>query len=353
MVELEAVRWAYRLIMGREPESEAALARTAHACESLDDVRTAFLASDEFQEKTGLRVPVAGRFRSDVDGAPRLCIIGNCQSPEIARHLACITGLPVTGRDVTHYHQASRPSWLADCDEADLIVTIPLSERFDGVQVPQLQARYPGRVRVMNAPFFEGLFPDLVFLGGIGRRLVGPMDGHSKLTLRSYLRGETVESCTRTFNATSFERYGYFTAWQASKQELIRRDADVDIPLGDIFFEHVRTVPLLLTVNHPTTALYRMICEEICRTLDLPYAEVPLASMATAQAYWPVWPIFDALAEHHRLSYRTPQLFVREHEGWSLPRFVARSFEFYDRIGREPLVAALRAKPSPVYHDLL
>lgn len=353
MVEREAVRWAYRLIMGREPESEAALERTARACETLEDVRAAFLASDEFLEKTGVRVPVAGRFRSEAEGAPRLCVIGNCQGPEIARHLACITGLPVTGRDVTHYHRANRESWLADCDEADLIVTIPLSDRFEGVQVPQLQARYPGRVRVMNAPFFEGLFPDLVFLGEIGHRLVGPMDGHSKLTLRSYLRGETIESCARAFNAASFNRYGYFAAWHTSKQELVRRDADVDIPLGDIFFEHVRTVPLLLTVNHPTTALYRMICEAICRAFTLRWAEVPLAAMATAQAYWPVWPIFEALAEHHRLSYRTPQIFVREHQAWSLPHFIGRSFAFYDRLGREPLLAALRGKPSPVYSDLL
>lgn len=352
MVDVEAVRWAYRLIMGREPNSEAVLARTACACESIEDVRTAFLASDEFQEKAGVRVPVAGRFSSDVEGAPRLCIVGNCQAPEIARHLACITGLPVTGRDVTHYNRANRARWLADCDAADLIVTIPLSGRFDGMQVSQLKARYPGRVRVMNAPFFEGLFPDLVVLGEVGRRIVGPMDGHSKLTLRAYLRGEPVETCVRAFTPASFDRYGYFAAWQSSRQELVRRDADVDIPLGDIFFEHVKTVPLLLTVNHPTTALYRMICEAICRTLALPYAEVPLAAMATAQAYWPVWPIFDVLAEHHGLSYRTPQIFVREHEAWSLPRFVARSFALYDRLGHEPLLAALRAKPSPVYDDL-
>lgn len=353
MVDIEAVRWAYRLIMGREPETDADLARTARACESIGDVRAAFLASDEFREKTGIRVPVAGRFRSESEGAPRLCVIGNCQGPEIARHLACITGLPVTGRDVTHYSQAGRAAWLADCDEAELIVTIPLSNRFDGLQVSQLQARYPGRVRVMNAPFFEGLFPDVVFLGEMGRRLPGPMDGHSKLTLRSYLRGDTVERCVLSFAPASLEQQGYFAAWQASKQELIRRDAEVDIPLGDVFFEHVRTVPLLLTVNHPTTVLYRMICKEICRTLGLEHRDIPLASMATAQAYWPVWPIFDALAEHHRLAYRTPQLFAREHEAWSLPHFVGRSFEFYHRLGREPLLAALRAKPSPVYNDLL
>lgn len=353
MVDVEAVRWAYRLIMGREPESEAALARTARACESIDDVRAAFLASDEFREKTGVRVPVAGRFRSEVEGAPRLCVIGNCQGPEIARHLACVTGLPVTGRDVTYFSQASSAAWFADCDEAALIVTIPLSERFDGLRVPQLQARYPGRVRVMNAPFFEGLFPDIVFLGEIGRRMPGPMDGHSKLAIRAYLRGDTVESCVRSFTQAGFERHGYYAIWQASKQELIRRDAEVDVPLGDVFFEHVRTIPLLLTVNHPTTALYRMICAEICRILELPHRDVPLASMATAQAYWPVWPIFDPLADHHRLAYRTPQLFLREHEAWSLPHFVARSFELYDRLGRQPLLAALRAKPSPVYSDLL
>lgn len=353
MVDVEAVRWAYRLIMGREAESEAALVRTARACASIDDVRAAFLASDEFREKNGVRVPVAGRFRSEAEGAPRLCVIGNCQGPEIARHLACITGLPVTGRDVTHYRPAGAAAWLADCEEAALILTIPLSERFDGLQVPQLEARYPGRVRVMNAPFFEGLFPDIVFLGEMGHRLPGPMDGHSKLTLRAYLRRETVESCVRSFTPSSFERHGYFAAWQASTQELIRRDAQVDVPLGDVFFAHVRTVPLLLTVNHPTTALYRIICDEICRTLDLPHRDVPLASMATAQAYWPVWPIFDALADYHRLAYRTPQIFVREHEAWSLPHFVGRSFEVYDRLGRDPLLAALRAKPSPVYDDLL
>src|SRR5690349_7073044 len=48
MVKTEDVRAAYRLILGREPESEETVERHAMGFDSLADLRTAFLKSPEF-----------------------------------------------------------------------------------------------------------------------------------------------------------------------------------------------------------------------------------------------------------------------------------------------------------------
>jgi hypothetical protein len=53
-----AVLWSYRLLLGREPESVEALRLHAHTNRSIDEVRRAFMQSDEFARRTteaGLR----------------------------------------------------------------------------------------------------------------------------------------------------------------------------------------------------------------------------------------------------------------------------------------------------------
>lgn len=46
--------WAYRILLGREPESPEAIARHLTACGSIEQLRNGFLASPEFREKNPL-----------------------------------------------------------------------------------------------------------------------------------------------------------------------------------------------------------------------------------------------------------------------------------------------------------
>jgi len=48
-VDAEAVRWAYRLILGREPESQAVIDHHMNCSTTLSDLRNVFLSSEEFK----------------------------------------------------------------------------------------------------------------------------------------------------------------------------------------------------------------------------------------------------------------------------------------------------------------
>jgi SAM-dependent methyltransferase len=50
-VDAEAVRWAYRLFLGREPESEDAVRHQVAGSATIDELRRGFLGSEEFQRK--------------------------------------------------------------------------------------------------------------------------------------------------------------------------------------------------------------------------------------------------------------------------------------------------------------
>jgi len=52
-VDEEAVIWAYRLFLDREPESSAVVADTARAIKSWDGLRRQFTTSDEFRQRVG------------------------------------------------------------------------------------------------------------------------------------------------------------------------------------------------------------------------------------------------------------------------------------------------------------
>jgi hypothetical protein len=45
-LDAEAVTWAYRLLLGREPESQAAIEHHVTYCQSLSMLRQVFMSSD-------------------------------------------------------------------------------------------------------------------------------------------------------------------------------------------------------------------------------------------------------------------------------------------------------------------
>src|SRR5438552_1111824 len=57
MITGEDVRAAYRLILGRNPESEDVIMKQVREFRSLDDLRRAFICSSEFQHIPWVRAP--------------------------------------------------------------------------------------------------------------------------------------------------------------------------------------------------------------------------------------------------------------------------------------------------------
>jgi hypothetical protein len=346
-----AVRWAYRLILGREPENEDIVRSIANTGSSVEQLRRAFLTSAEFQAASSPGAIYEGRFVSRAKTGPRLMVISNCQGPEIARHLATMTQCSVVGREINRFDKADLESWLRDCEAADHIFLIPLKhERFDGLTVEQMRGRFGDRVKLLGGVVFTGLQPDIVNLGEMNHRFDGPMVLHSGIALYGFMSGLSPKACAELYRQDVFQAFGYFEAWQASRAEFFAREAELDIRIGDAFFAAVRDIPLMLTQNHPTFPVYQMIAKAICEALGLPCRLAPAGYGATIQAYMPAWPVHDEIAERHRLTYRTSQMFVRENGAWDLPSLVASSFQQYRAYGRDRLAELLRLEAAKRIH---
>jgi len=341
IVDEEVVLWAYRLILGREPEAPETAAQIARDALSVSQLRRAFFESPEFQAKNGYGLRETGRFESHSATGPRITIISNCQGPEIARHLASMTGAAVIGRDVTAFRPELLDGWMRDCETADHIVAAPLSGLFEGLRVAQLKERFPGKVVTLSPVHFLGLFPDILALGPMSARLQGPMAEHSGLALYGFLSGLSVAECVALFRDETYERFGYYASWASSQAEFYEREKTADIRIADEFFGRVTHEPLLLTHNHPTTITFAMICRKLCSLLGIQCQTIPAGLGSTVQASMPTWPLYDEVARHHAIRYRSTQLFVREQEAYDLPTFVRRSYEVYARAGSEAMLVSL------------
>ncbi|RXH16964.1 class I SAM-dependent methyltransferase [Bradyrhizobium guangzhouense] len=75
---VDAVRWAYRLFLDREPEDATAADNLARSCASVSDVRLAFLNSSEFRNRADAvvtRVPVNAKpIEVDWEPDPASCV---------------------------------------------------------------------------------------------------------------------------------------------------------------------------------------------------------------------------------------------------------------------------------------
>jgi len=343
MVDEETIAWAFRLILGRECDDPQVLAHIAAHAESLEHVRRSFFQSPEYESRMGYGIHFPGRFEARTESGPRIVIIGNCQGPELARYLAAMTGASVLGLDATTYATDSSGRWSEDCTQADYILSMQFPEQFEGIGLRHLHERFPGKVITLCPVEFRGLYPDVLRLGEPHAPVNGPMATHSGLVLCGFLTGLDEAACLRLFRSETFEAFGYYAAWDRSRAEFYKREEFVDIKIAHEFFDRVRTEPLMLTDNYPATILYQMICERICSRLDQPFRRIPVGIGSGIQAHPAVWPVYDEIAAHHGLTYRTSRMFVRDWAAFDLRSFVRSSYSAYRELGASKILEALSA----------
>src|SRR6266446_601149 len=84
MPSLDDIRAAYRLILGREPESEEAVAQILARCSTMEKIRCEFLNSREFRATT--TVPDMAK-PLDWPGAPIETDASPAQMAQMLRHI--------------------------------------------------------------------------------------------------------------------------------------------------------------------------------------------------------------------------------------------------------------------------
>ncbi len=282
-------------------------------------------------------------------------VLANCHSLPLAEALALV-GRDIAASsyiDVNFLHQ---PEMMAKAeaalqDEARMILSINLSDRFGELATERLKERCGARLRSFTNLHFAGLHPDITYLGPMNRRVKGSLgDYHSKIVLFCFASGRNERDCLGLFNGAFYQKAGYFGMFETAAQSLRQRDEACDIGFAAAFLDMVREVPCLYSINHPTGDVLLALAKVLaaaCGSAIAPFGASYFQNHLAANC---IWPIYDELAEHHGLRYRTPPYFVAARgagrRALALAEFVASSYAAYGEAAvTEELVSAVRKMP--------
>ncbi len=269
-------------------------------------------------------------------------VVVNCHVLPITKSLSNLAGVDSVFSVPIHLY--GRPPFIDAAENFErlaqkpetVILSFQNGKAFGAYEIKTLRERVQPLYTLTNVNF-SGLQPDIIYLGDQAGRIQSPIgDYHSKLIIHSFIQGLSPDQCQKRFNAKEFERLGLFRAYDVSKAELLRRDAELDIRFAKMFFELVNEVPCLYTINHPTPAVFQEFSSFIADFLGLTKILIPYEMLPNYLASSSWWPIYEPIREFHQLKYETPMLFKQpESLGgrfMGMEEFIARSYAIYNQI---------------------
>jgi len=172
----------------------------------------------------------------------------------------------------------------------------------------QLVGRVVGRDVTLIPPVSFGAFhPDIGYLKRGDAFVHGPLaEYHSLITFAAAQRGLSTDETIALFSASFFEQAGYRELWDRDRDRMLRKFAEVGVPIDDVFDGWLQQGPFMHTFNHPKVRVLAGIATAALRS-----AGMPLAGEATDVA--------DELAR---------SVSVSVYPGLSEPLGVTGSFEF-------------------------
>lgn len=343
MITEADIRWAYKYLLGRAPDSADAVDYhlRAHGTDR-EKLWGAFFGAeglDRVANPTSLAEFIVWK-----PDRPKLVVAGNCQGPNLARAAAGLADVSIYGFDILNF--PDRQSDLVQLlDDADHIVLPLLGEEFGPLESGVAKQTYGDKVRFFSLPFFEGVHPDITYLGQRGERIRSPVgDYHSKIVLRAFLAGLTVWQCLDRFSDGALLELDPKKIFSQSRDEFLRREQHADLRLGKWFFKTIKQRPLLYTINHPTADVFIELARQAFVQFDIPYV-VPHAMLTqiTLSANT-IWPVHGSIARKLGLRYSTGDMIYTEHYAMDLPEFIRRAYAFYTRAGHDEVALAARER---------
>jgi hypothetical protein len=274
-----------------------------------------------------------------------IIIIGNCQIQSIANGLELsnevdeVVQFPIHLKgnrvfsEALDYVNVSEKEWIV-LTFRDLLDEINFSE--------VIKSKFKKIITFTNI-YFTGLFPDQIYLGGMGDRLISAAgDYHSLICALSFLKGLNIDSCIKKYNDEVYSSLGYYDYWRVSKEELLNRDALLDIKFAQIFLEMASKTPVLHTFNHPTAEVLLTLVNLILNHIGLEKISFPSNFFYSHLASNTWWPVYPEIAKKFGIQYSTGMFFKSpdhiKRKIYNLNEFVGLTYKKYEDYGREKIL---------------
>jgi len=275
----------------------------------------------------------------------KIIIIGNCQIQPLADGLLLHPGveevIPIP------LHLKGREFYTKPIDlinnSADTYTVLAFNNALSDLDfTPSTQSRF-SRVLTFTNIFFRGLHPDLIYLGGMGDRLKSPVgDYHSLICAMSFLKGLNIDQCKERFNQEIYEKLGFFSEWDISAKELLKRDELTDIKFAAEFLDMAKVEPVLFTANHPMAKPFLKLLNKIAIRLELEPISFPEQYYNNYLSNNTWWPVYPEVANKFDLQYKTPMTFKSpdniNRKTFSLDMFISKSYDIYEQYGKDKVI---------------
>lgn len=360
-ISRESVVWGFRLILGREPESEEGI--QAHMSLASDaELVEALLRSPEFRSSGRFGRVLQLREGAHLDrrhtepherrAAMSAVVLGNCQATTIAELLQAMTG------DVTARAYETTGQFLARVRSGD----VDLERLLDGADLILIQmvgeltqlirARFPrlrDRIRQLPPLNYSGFHPDCVYVSrGDGGYLRGPMGEYqSSLAFWAWRHGLSPGQAVELFRDEVFEALGFFDYHASARQVLVANGKQCDLAFAPLLDRWRQTGCFMHTVNHPKVHALADVVDLVLRREGISPLEGTSTWVEDRLARWPVWPVYPELGERLELPgsylFKLDRGFCPESQPvltLSLQRFIERSFQAFDASASQSLSCA-------------
>lgn len=306
-----------------------------------------------------------GVFRSKNPAPFRILIISNCQAEYLAPFFEyglqdCSCDYIICHSIASPEHHAIIEAHLEKCkDEYRIVISLAFSDAWLSISRKALIARF-GRKRtffILNL-FFSGGHPDIVTLGDLQTRIMGPMGlYHSRIALGGWMAGLDDDHILDLFSNDSMRKLGYHDLFDRSANELKARERICDTNFSDQIVNLAKIAFAFYTSNHPTPyvlASYASHSREILisRT-EARSSGLPLNAMQAAKTMVPlgIWPIYPELKDLFAPNFPVSSLFILPDltigsELISRKTFVQRSRVAYDAVGRGKIAEIRQAQDA-------
>lgn len=367
---------AYRCLLDRDPEPEgrshweAFLGRGGHVRSML----LAFVRSAEFTRRLerltttedrgtvegpetapGAPAPFAdpgvarGRTVPIVTRRKTYAVVGNCQSAAMMRCVQALTGSEMP----TMWWRIPEEIAFSQARRAELVELFATHEKvfIQPLYWNTLSKFHPelaGQVILYPTLAFAGYHPDVVYVYHRETRhhVIGPShDYQSSIVFMGWQAGLSVERTLALFNASTFERLGFFDMWHPSFAALVDEGRAAGIELGEFIRAWRRRGTFMHSMNHPHLYVLLDVARAVLEKHGIHAARLDLDSYVydwlSTGAAWPVYPEIArrlGVPGHYRFKLESPGYHADQPvRTLGLDEFVRASYQAFSRFAKADL----------------
>lgn len=345
----EEILWAYRMILGRDPEGLSAY--ESHAIsENVRALCTALFSSAEFADNnlyhsviSVKRQPfggVATGFDFIAHTTKRVLVVSGCQAEPIAKHLQALSGATVESKflssDALHAlcigTEPLPPEWMS----FDLVLT----------QKPALLDRVRSEWQIESAKWqllplvvFDGFHPDQSYLyrKSDGREIVGPMGVyHSTIATAGFFAGFSANDVVAFFRDDVFEALGYVSRFDEACTRLQEQSKDTAVPLDTLIQRWNEQGRWMRTLNHPFPHVLSDIVKTFLQKNSVSFEYGADQYVRDDLSDLGDWPTTTLGKGHPAYRFRVPGALSPDRRGiyfMDLPALVRRTFQSLQGFG--------------------